>query len=337
MANGFFLGGMAEGIESVNKRDLAERTLAQDASIRKQQLGLQERQIARAEQNDLVTRADKQISDTMSIVGEMIKTASSVGKDPATIMRAVAPLVDNAKQIAQRIGRDPAALDAQVQALTLSPNAVEAATAAGRAEGTKSAVSQQTAASILNPGGTEDGGGLILDPVKRGEAENKLRDDYTKATSAFSSIQSNFGNIAGLPKDVKTWKSADDIAATFSYLKILDPTSVASPGEQAAIRGSGSLTDQVATLYNRLLTTEGAALGPGMRQGIRERATTIFNDRAASHRELTDQYTAIAKRQGLNPKNIIMGTPPAAAPTVTGTSEAPGGLPPPPPGFNLVR
>lgn len=302
MPSGFFYGGLAEGIDTAAKRNLAERSLEQEASLRDRALGVQERQIKRQEQNDAIGRADKQISDTMAVVGETIKSGLSVGRDPQAVLRAVGPLVQSAKQIATALGRDPAAIDAQVQALTLNPTGVETATAAGKAEGTKTATAQQTAESILSGGQSE--GGFIIDPAKRGEAENKLRDDYQKRSQNFMVLRDFKDRIDAAPNT-----GAGDIQLVFSFMKVLDPASTVREGEFATASNAAGVPSSVMALYNKIVG--GGRLDDKARTEIRGSADTIWQKASQRQSQLTNDFTAAAKRGGLNPKNVIIDTPDA--------------------------
>lgn len=316
MPSGFFFGGLAEGAENAAKRDLAERTLAQDASFREKQIGLQERQVARAEQNDVIGRVDKQIADTMAVVGETIKSAVAGGRDPAQVIAnpAVQSLLSSAKQLAARVGRDPAALDAQVRTLALSPSGTETATAAGKAEGTKTAVAQQTAAGIL--GKDESGeGGFIIDPAKRGEAENKLRGDYQARSKDFITVRDFKDRI-----DQAKSTGAGDLNLVFSYMKLLDPASTVREGEFKTATQIAGLPGVIETLRNKILGQ--GQLSDGARQDIRNAAGDIWRKANERQTALTNAYSAIAKRGGLNPKNVIvdLDSGPATLTTPGGTS-----------------
>lgn len=315
MANGFFLGGMAEGIESSNKQALAERTQAADVGLRTRGLDIQEQSLKRAEQQDYIKRGDELIANTMASVSETIKSAVTVGKDPAAVLKLVTPMVEDAKNLAARIGRDPRAIDAQVQALTLSPTGTETATAAGRAEGTKTAVSQQTAEGILNPGAGGDGGGFIIDPAKRGEAENKLRDFYTAQSKDFKTLRDFKDRV-----DVAGDTGAGDISLIFSFMKILDPSSTVREGEFATARNAAGVPSAITAVWNKIVG-EGQ-ISPTARKEFRAEVEKIYTKAASRQSDLTNKLSAIAKRQGLNPKNIIIDsdTAPAMQTTPGGTS-----------------
>ena len=133
--SGFFQGGFAEGSMGAQKMALAERAQTEQTELGRGTLGLQERQFGRQLNQDTLTRGDALIAQNMAVVSETIKNAVAVGTPPEKITQTVMPLVQSAQAIAQRIGRDPAALAAQVQAEIARPGAIQVAETGGTATG----------------------------------------------------------------------------------------------------------------------------------------------------------------------------------------------------------
>ena len=300
MVSGFFSGGMAEGMQQRDKISLAEQSQAQDVGLRSRALDLQEKTLNRAASQDSIKLVDERISDTMTQVSTIIKESLAAGRDPATIMKAVGPLVESAKPLAAKVGRDPAALDAMVQAALSAPSGVEAATGAGIASGTKKAAEEKTLAALL--GGET---GAIRDPAKKVEVEGKLRDDYAKASTSFTTLRDFKDRIDGAPQT-----GAGDIALVFSYMKVLDPTSTVREGEFATASNSAGVPEAVRGMMNQLIG--GGKLSASARSEIKQTAEGIWKKAAERHSNVTNQFSAIAKRYGLNAKNIIVD--PASGP-----------------------
>lgn len=119
MANGFFLGGVAQGIGDAKKLDV----LQQEADAK-----TSEQETKRAALQDAKTRlvqdqGDKLISATMSNIGEVLKATAQNGGDVNAIMNnsAVQSLLSSAQGIARRIGRDPEELTNQIKIMALTP------------------------------------------------------------------------------------------------------------------------------------------------------------------------------------------------------------------------
>lgn len=301
MVSGFFSGGMAEGMQDRAKlgleeqrNALAEKTHGDDVRLRTRGLDIQEKQLGRAAAQDDIKRYDGLISDTMTQAAAIIKEGLAAGKDPETLRRAVAPLVESAKPLAAKVGRDPRVLDAQVQAALTSPTGVEAATGAGVAEGTKAAAKETTLATLL--GGET---GAIRDPAKKVEVEGKLRDDYAKATKDFVTIRDFKDRI-----DNAASTGAGDLALVFSYMKLLDPASTVREGEFKTATQIAGLPGVIETLRNKVLGQ--GQLGEDARKDIRVAANNIWKKVNERQSSVTNQYAATAKRYGLNPKNVII-------------------------------
>ena len=329
MANGFFLGGVQEGMAANAKRDLDERTLTSDTGLRSRGLDIQQGTLDRANQQDITKRADEEIANTMSVVTETIKAGVLAGRDPVKIQQTVAPLVDTAKAIASKVGRNPASLDAQVKATLFAPTSTET----GAAKGTEKASATIAEEKALSAAGVDPS--RFKEHKDKVAAENTLRDDYLKESKSFTTARDYRGNMQALPTDVNKWNGADDIVAVFAFMKMQDPNSAVMPGEQANANNAGGVPEAVRGLYNRLLG--GGTLGEGARKDLRSTSENVFQQRVKLYNDTTKQFEGIAKRQGLNPKNIIIeynsAAPAATAPPAGGGV---GTIPPPPAGAVLV-
>src|SRR3990167_1768669 len=160
MADGFFLGGVAEGMKvaedvSAKKGELAlgrdklladtelrsrgldiqsrgidvqDRRLGQDLSLRTRALNIQEQAQKSTQAREVLSLADKQIADTLAVVQETIKAGFDANRDPAVISKAVQPIIASIKKLAPLAGRNPDDFDVLVNTMMARPSAVEAAT-----------------------------------------------------------------------------------------------------------------------------------------------------------------------------------------------------------------
>ncbi len=292
--NGFFSGGFAEGMDTAAKRGIAERAQEQDVGLRTRGLDIQERALQRNQAQDDVKRFDGLISDTMTQAGAIIKEGLAAGRDPTTILKSVQPIVDSAKPLAAKIGRDPAALDAQVRAQLASPGGLEAATAKGVSAGTEAAAKEKTLTELL--GGET---GAIRDPVKKVEVAGKIRDDYTRATKDFTIIRDFKDRVDGAKPT-----GAGDLALVFSYMKLLDPGSTVREKEFETAGQVAGLPGVIESLRNRIFGQ--GQLGKEARDDIKSAAENIWKKANERQSALTNQYAGIAKRYGINPKDVII-------------------------------
>lgn len=343
MPSGFFLGGMAEGAETANRQALAEQTLRDDTALRSRAIQLQERQFGNVQNQQAVERGDKLIADTMAHVAETVKQATTVGRDPASVLRAVQPLVDSAKAVAARVGRDPNSLDAQVRALITNPGAVESATVAGTAAATQ-AVAQDTAERNLLRAQQPPGAEGSADPElqrryktaqEKTSAENGLRDDFVKNSKEFLTVRDNVMNFKQAENS-----GAGDIVRVFAFMKIQDPGSTVREGEYATASNAAGVPEGIRAMYNKLVG--GGVLSEEARKQVSSQVDRLYQSRLAQHDSLQTQFAGIAKRQGLNPNNVVVNfgmvnvPQPAAAdtPLPRARPQMPE-IPAPPPGFIL--
>lgn len=333
MPNGFFLGGAAEGMSDSRRLGIAERGQDQDFSLRSRALDLQQRQEERADRSSIYERADKQINDTMAQVGAIIKETTTLGKDPALIQKAIMPLVESAKQLASRVGRDPASLDAQVQAQLFQPNAIETAAVAGAADATK----QMSTDKTLAAGGTDPNVTRWKDPKDKVSAENSLRDDYAKQSAPFITIRDAKNRLDNIEQT-----GAGDISLLFQFMKILDPGSTVREGEFATAGSVAGLPGQIEALRKQVVG--GGRLADDARKQIISQANKLYQAQALQHDKLTTKFANIAKSQGLRADNVVIDLWPSTKQEAEnfntrfqGTGGASSTIPAPPAGFNIVR
>lgn len=105
MGIGMVLGGAAEGMQAQEKLNIAQQ--AEERAAKVQQ----------------TADADKQITATMTHIGEIMKAAAESGHDPKTLVQngAIQSLLQSAQGLAARVGRDPNQLSQLVQAMALRP------------------------------------------------------------------------------------------------------------------------------------------------------------------------------------------------------------------------
>lgn len=315
MANGFFLGGMAEGAMGAQQQALRERAQTEQTGLATRGLELQERQFANTVSQQVQQEADQRIASTMAIVGETIKQAVAVGRNPEEIRKAVMPLVQSAQAIAQRVGRDPASLDAQVQAQIFQPGAVETAGVAGRASGVQRveaarAIEQQpdpaarpgttpAAPAAGTPRPRVENVNLFENENQRVEAEQKLRGEFSQRSANFIVQRDFMDRIISSPTT-----GAGDIGLVFSYMKVLDPTSTVREGEFATATQAAGVPSSIVALYNKLIG--GGKLDTTSRTQIIDAAHKYYGDATRRQEGLVVEYRRLARGTGVRPENVIV-------------------------------
>lgn len=132
-----------------------------------------------------------------------------------------------------------------------------------------------------------------------GANENTLRDEYNNLTKDFRVIQDAHEKIKSVAAT-----GAGDMSLLYSFIKLLDPGSVVRESEFAAAAASGSFGERVQGAMQRVLS--GQRLPDTLRNDFIKEADNLYSSQKRGADRLAGSYTAIAKRMGLNPENIIV-------------------------------
>ena len=150
---------------------------------------------------------------------------------------------------------------------------------------------------------------VIADPEKRAQVEAGLRKELTARTSDYRVLRDAARSINAVAKNPSP---AGDLSLIFSYMKVLDPSSVVRESEQAMATNAAGVPERIRNLYNKLLI--GESLSPKMRQDYISKAQTLANQKRRSFEADIRDYSAISRRFGLDPRNIAIGTDPIEPP-----------------------
>lgn len=143
------------------------------------------------------------------------------------------------------------------------------------------------------------------------QQENTLRDEFGKLTSDFRTVQTSYENIRSA---AKAKDGAGDMSLLYSYVKLLDPTSVVRESEFGAAAASGSFGERVQGAAERILS--GARMPDSLRDSFIREAGNLYGNQLRAHNSIADQYEALAKRNGLDPEKVVtrFARPQEAAP-----------------------
>ena len=162
--------------------------------------------------------------------------------------------------------------------------------------------------------------------------EASLRGEFTKASAPYVAIRDAYNRLQAASSG---GSGASDIAMVYSYMKMLDPTSVVREGEYATAENAGGIPATVMNAYNRLVN--GERLPDSLRQQFLAEGASQYRAAETSQAALLKQYQGLAQHYGFDPAGIALdmtaGTqahPPAAMGGATPVS-APGA-----PAFNLT-
>jgi hypothetical protein len=141
-------------------------------------------------------------------------------------------------------------------------------------------------------------------PSKAMEAAGKLRDDfngqqvvknYKESVPIFNSMQES------LARDTP----ASDLNLVYGIAKLMDPASVVREGETKMAVQTGSPAEQFVGLFNYV--AGGARLTPEMRAKLFEEAQSRVGQHIGAYNEVAGQFTDIAKRNNIDPRDVIIG------------------------------
>lgn len=130
--------------------------------------------------------------------------------------------------------------------------------------------------------------------------ENVLRDEVNKQSIPFQQVNDAYGRIQASGKNPT---AAGDLALIFNYMKMLDPGSTVREGEFATAQNSGSAWDLIGAKYNKILS--GERLAPTQRSDFLDRSKQLYKSQEQVYQKTIDNYTEIAKRNNLDPRNVI--------------------------------
>jgi hypothetical protein len=154
----------------------------------------------------------------------------------------------------------------------------------------------------------------LFDPAKRADLEQKLGGRYFGHVKGFQKAQGFFGQLVSMVKQGKDKDGnplgtpAGDLSLIFNFMKVLDSDSAVKEGEQASAANAGGVDERIRDIYN--LTLKGNRLTPPQRQDFVTTAARTFMSQMDIMDGINQQFTGMADRYGLDPRNIIVNTVP---------------------------
>lgn len=118
-------------------------------------------------------------------------------------------------------------------------------------------------------------------------------DRFVKTQEAFRRV-----NVAAMDNT-----GAGAISLVFNFIKMIDPGSTVSPGEQATAINAAAVPDRIRNLYNRLMS--GDNLPPETRKDFLNQARLMYREALSQYEGIETEYTRIAKEKGLNVGQVV--------------------------------
>lgn len=129
--------------------------------------------------------------------------------------------------------------------------------------------------------------------------EAKLRDSYIKQSKPYEDLRVNYQRIQAANQDNT---GASDIAMVYSFMKMLDPTSVVREGEFATAQNAGGVSDQVRSMYNRAIN--GERLTPEIRASFVQQSEAQYQQQLQSYEQTVQTYRKLAEEYGISPDRV---------------------------------
>ncbi len=132
-------------------------------------------------------------------------------------------------------------------------------------------------------------------------AEDSLRQEYTKQSQTFLDVQRSYSRIQA---SAQSPSAAGDLALIFSFMKLLDPTSVVREGEQASAQNATGVPQQIRNMYNRVIN--GERLNEAQRDDFLSRSESLYGAQKKIQEPTDNYYRTLAEQRGLNPTNVVV-------------------------------
>lgn len=152
------------------------------------------------------------------------------------------------------------------------------------------------------PGGPADPAGA---GNRNTTSNRKAEADFRKEFNNLPEVK-NFrvvrGQLQQIEQIAKNPNAQNDIAMIFSYMKMLDPTSVVREGEFATAQNAAGVPDRVRNWYNKAI--DGERLNPEQRQSMLNSARSLYVSQRSIYNERAKEYRGYATDNGVNPDRV---------------------------------
>ncbi|MCK5445656.1 MAG: hypothetical protein KAI73_08535, partial [Rhodospirillaceae bacterium] len=119
----------------------------------------------------------------------------------------------------------------------------------------------------------------------------KLRKEFTSASSEFAKIRDSFGRVKASIKDPS---ASGDLALIFNFMKMLDPGSVVRESEFATAQNAAGVPDRMRAQYNKFL--RGERMEEGQRKDFVDRAGALFASQSGIQDGIVNRFNLLADK-----------------------------------------
>lgn len=159
--------------------------------------------------------------------------------------------------------------------------------------------------------------GGFKDPKQLSDVEEGFRKEFSAHAKPYFETRDAFSRVQQAASNPSP---AGDLALIFNFMKMLDPGSVVREGEFATAQNAAGIPERIANMYNRAL--KGERLGDDQRKDFVGQANGLFSRAERQYTTTQQQYEAILRRKGMDPRNVIVDY---GIPKTDGRMEPPAG------------
>jgi hypothetical protein len=135
-----------------------------------------------------------------------------------------------------------------------------------------------------------------------------IRDDYRQLSGPWANVRDAYARVEdSYKRGVGAKSSAADLSLVYSYIKILDPTSVVREGELALAGQTKGVPDSVVNLYNQFVQGK-VTLTDNQRKNFRDEAKGLVRTQLQTQLDLEKNFRDIATKRKADPDEAV---PPA--------------------------
>lgn len=147
----------------------------------------------------------------------------------------------------------------------------------------------------------DDGNIERIPGYKDTQLEMDMRKEFDAVSKDFRSVRDSYNRMQASAENPSP---AGDLSLIFNYMKMLDPNSVVRESEFATAAAAGSFGERIQGAVSQV--TNGQRLAPEIRADFLTRSEQLYGEQDQTFQSLADQYSETAKRNGLDPENIIL-------------------------------
>lgn len=137
-------------------------------------------------------------------------------------------------------------------------------------------------------------------PGDLAQAEQALRKEFIAQIKVPQTVVNSYEQIAQAAKNPS---AQNDLALIFSYMRMLDPTSVVREGEFANAQNAAGVPDRIRNEYNRL--RDGQRLNPEQRIGFVNSAKGLHDQAKSQIDAYREQYSGLAREYNYAPDRVV--------------------------------